>query len=131
VIGLSTKTIAEKLFIKEGYRILFVNFPENYLEILGVLPDNVTVFRNHVQNLDLIQIFVKNREELEEILPEVKPFLNSKGKLWVTYYKGTSQHKTDINRDTINVFGSTLGFQGVAIISIDEELSALRFKKVE
>jgi len=48
----------------------------------------------------------------------------------VAYHKGTSQIKTDINRDSINAYASTLGFQGVAMISINEDWSALRLKPV-
>jgi hypothetical protein len=51
--------------------------------------------------------------------------------LWVTYHKGTSKVKTDINRDTINAYASTLGMQGVAIISIDDDWSALRLKLIQ
>jgi hypothetical protein len=38
--------------------------------------------------------------------------------------------KTDINRDTINAYAASLGLQGVAMISIDDDWSALRLKIV-
>ena len=49
----------------------------------------------------------------------------------MTYHKGTSRVKTDINRDTINAYAHSLGLEGVAMISIDEDWSALRLKRIE
>ncbi len=48
--------------------------------------------------------------------------------IWVTYYKGSSKNASDIHRDTINSFGMQHGLQGVAIVSIDQDWSALRLK---
>jgi len=39
--------------------------------------------------------------------------------------------KTDINRDTINAYAGSLGLQGVAMISIDDDWSALRLKLIQ
>jgi hypothetical protein len=50
--------------------------------------------------------------------------------MWVTYHKGTSKVKTDINRDTINAYVHSIGLEGVAMISIDEDWSALRLKLI-
>ena len=44
--------------------------------------------------------------------------------------KGTSKLKSDINRDSIAAYALTLGLQAVAMISVDEDLSALRLKVV-
>jgi hypothetical protein len=38
--------------------------------------------------------------------------------------------KTDIHRDTINAYAKTLGLEGVAMISIDDDWSALRLKLI-
>ena len=71
-----------------------------------------------------------SRKDLEEQLPRLKPFLAPKGLLWVTYPKGTSKLKSDINRDGIAAYALTIGLQAVAMISVDEDLSALRLKVV-
>jgi hypothetical protein len=131
VIFLSTKPIAQKLFIKEKNKIYFVNAPENYLEKIGDLPNNVIIVKKLEKDLDVIQIFVKNKAELEDYLPKVKDFLKEKGKLWITYYKGTSKIKTDINRDSINEYALSLNLKGIFMISIDEDWSALRVKKID
>jgi hypothetical protein len=80
------------------------------------------------QPADIIQVYVASRKELEEQLPHLKKLLPPQGILWVTYYKSTSKQATDINRDRINEYAQTLGLQGVAMISVDPDWSALRLK---
>jgi hypothetical protein len=63
-------------------------------------------------------------------LPRLKPLLALKGLLWVTYAKGTSKQKSDINRGSIAAYALTVGLQAVAMISVDGELSVLRLKVV-
>jgi hypothetical protein len=125
----SEKSIAQKLLIKPGRQVLFVNPPEGYFELLGPLPEGVTVLEKAGEPVDLIQVFVKNRAELEEQLPRLKGLVKPGGLLWVTYYKGTAKVKTDIHRDTINAYAHTLGLEGIAMISVDEDWSALRLKQ--
>ena len=128
---MAEKTVAQKLLIKEGRTLLFVNAPKGYKKLLGPLPKNVTVQEAPSPPIDFIQVFVESRKELEEQLPQLKPLLAPNGMLWVSYHKGTSKYKTDIHRDTINEYAHTIGIEGVALISIDEDWSAMRFKVIE
>lgn len=98
--------------------------------MLGALPKNATLLSKPVAPIDAIQVFVTNRKELEVQLPKLKPLLAPTGMLWVTYYKGTSKTKTDINRDSIYAYALGLGLQGVSMISIDDDWSALRLKLI-
>lgn len=125
---MSKKNIAQKLFIKDKYRVLFVNEPENYITLLGDLPNNVNVLKRPEDYIDLIQVFVTSRKELEEQLVKLKSLLTPKGLLWVTYSKGTPKMKVDINRDSIYKYALFIGLKGVAMISIDDTWSALRLK---
>jgi len=127
---MSDKTIVQRLFIKPGCKFLLVNAPRGYQAQKGELPKGASVVAQTTSPVDLIQVFVANRKELEAQLPKLKKWLAPQGSLWVTYYKGTARIKTDINRDTINAYAQTIGLQGVAMISIDEDWSALRLKIV-
>lgn len=127
---MSDKTIVQRLFIKPGSKFLLVNAPRGYQVYKGELPKGVSVVTKTSSPVDMIQVFVANRQELEAQLPKLKKLLAPQGSLWVTYYKGTARIKTDINRDTINAYAQTIGLQGVAMISIDEDWSALRLKMV-
>ena len=124
---MSEKPIAEKLLIKPGFTILILNEPDGYRENLK-LSDSVTVLTKTRGMVDWIQVFVTSRLELEKWLPGLSMNLKPNGLLWITYPKGTSKIKADINRDSINAYAKTLGLKGVAMISIDEVWSALRLK---
>ncbi len=125
---MSDKTVAQKLFIKENYQVLLVNEPEDYRSKLGQLLENVTVLTQPVELVDFVQFFVTSREELEAQLEKLKSILKPKGLLWVTYPKGTSKIKADINRDSIVKYARSVGLEGVAMISVDNTWSALRLK---
>jgi predicted CoA-binding protein len=122
------KTVARKLMIKEGSSVLFVNAPKEYSSLLGALPKGVRVVKDLEEPVDFIQLFVDSKAELEAILGELKKWLLPKGILWVTYHKGTSTVKTDINRDSTAVFATSIGMQPVAMVSVDDDWSALRLK---
>jgi hypothetical protein len=124
------KSIAQKLFIKPGNKFLLIDPPAGYLAQMGELPEGTIILSDSSCLVEVIQVFVTNRAELIEQLPRLKQLLAPKGIIWVTYHKGTSKVKTDINRDTINTYAHTIRLEGVAMISIDEDWSALRLKLI-
>jgi hypothetical protein len=127
---LSDKPVYEKLLMKPGRTVRFIHAPIEYAAILGGLPAGVTVVEEASQAADVVQLFVANRVELEAQLPGVKVLLRPGDILWVTYLKGSAKTKTDINRDTINAYAHTLGLEGVAMISVSDDWSALRLKPI-
>ncbi|MBI2869220.1 MAG: hypothetical protein HYX96_05280 [Chloroflexi bacterium] len=124
------KSVARKLGIKEGYQVLIVNEPAGYRTILGELPPNVTVSTEPGPTVDLIQVFVTSRNELEHELGRMKTLLRARGLLWVSYPKDASRIKADINRDSINDYAHSMGLEGIAMISVDDTWSALRLKVI-
>jgi hypothetical protein len=127
---MSEKTVAEKLLIKEGYRVVIINEPRGYRIARGKLSQNIDLSTKESGPADLIQFFVSSRKELEAKLPSLKAILQPKGLLWITYPKGTSKLPADINRDSIGAYALSIGLQPVAMISVDENWSALRLKPV-
>ena len=126
----STKSIPEKLQMKPGRSVIFVNKQGAYDKTIGKLPFGVEIADNASKSIDVIQIFAQSRQQLENELPKWKTLVAAKGMIWLTYPKGTSSMKSDINRDSIAAYAETLGLEGVAIVSIDDDWSALRLKVV-
>lgn len=122
------KSVAQKLEIKAGYKVLFVNAPDGYETTLGKLPEGVDVLQNTTGNIDLIQVFVSSEAELETHLKILPPLLKPTGVFWITYPKGSTKIPVDINRNIINNYASTVGLQSAATITIDKTWSALRLK---
>ncbi len=126
---MAEKTIAQRLYVKDGMSVLLVNAPQGYAARLK-LPKTVTIAKSATAPADCILAFIADRKELEAQLPKLKRALAPKGMLWVCYHKGTSKIKTDIHRDTINAYAHTIGLEGVSLISVDDDWSAMRFKVV-
>lgn len=126
----STKSIPEKLQMKPGRTVIIVNKPSGYDKTMGRLPAGVELVDSNRKEIDVIQIFADSRQQLERELPKWKKAVAPKGMIWVTYPKGTSSMKSDINRDIITAYGDTIGLEGVAIVAIDDDWSALRMKVV-
>lgn len=92
---MSQKPIAQKLLIKEGYKVLLINNPADYQQNQYKLPIKVTVSTDPTfKPFNLIQLFVSSKNQLQEQLPKMKSLLEKNGLLWVTYPKG----KKEINR---------------------------------
>ncbi|HSW58482.1 MAG TPA: hypothetical protein VLH15_08780 [Dehalococcoidales bacterium] len=122
------KSVAQKLMIKPGYKVLFVNSPDGYEKILGKLPENVDVLQNAERGIDFIQVFLSSQAELEAHLNTLTPLLKPEGVFWVSYPKISSGVAADINRNTINSYAAGIGLKGVAMIAVDNIWSALRLK---
>ena len=127
----SSKPISRKLQVKPGNKLVIINAPKGYMEkIVPNLPKDAEVAEGTSGKMDVIQIFVKSRKELESSLPKIKSKLRTGGSIWVTYPKETSTMKADVNRDVIREYAPRIGMEAVAIFSVDDVWSALRLKMV-
>jgi hypothetical protein len=128
--AISNKSIVDKLFIKPGKCVVLIDAPTEYEKLIRKSAPDADISTSATKPADIIQVFVKSAAELTQKLPTLKKHLKSDGALWVAYYKGTAKVKTDINRDRIAEYATSIGMEGVAIISIDDDWSALRLKIV-
>jgi|SRR5579862_4010613 len=122
----SLKSVAEKLGIKKGHRVVILGAPAGYS--LGTLPPDAWVLTKRDDRADIVQLFVSSMGDLKHTLPNLKTQLNPATPVWVTYPKGTSKTKPDLNRDIIREYAATIGFETVALFAVDETWSALRLK---
>jgi hypothetical protein len=125
---MSQKSTAEKLGVKNGNRVLVLGAPAGYS--LGALPPDSRVVTQPGEEADLAQVFVSSMSELKQRLSKLKADLRPHVPIWVTYPKGSSKVKTDLNRDVVREYASTAGLQAVALFAVDETWSALRLKHV-
>ncbi|RDI45448.1 hypothetical protein [Falsibacillus pallidus] len=117
--------LAKKLRYKEGYAAKVFNAPEGYSLDFEQVTDE--------EELDFIQLYVKNSSELNGWLPKVLPLLKEDGVFWITYPKKTSKKvETDLNRDILaeKMMQETI-FRPVSNAAVDAAWSALRFREKE
>src|SRR5262249_8770348 len=128
--AVSNKSLSDKLFIKPGKVVILIDAPAQYEQLIRKQSPAAAISTKLSPNADIIQIFVDSAEQLKQTLPTCKQYLKDGGAVWVSYCKGSSKKKSDINRDTIAAYALSIGLEGVAIISIDDDWSALRLKVV-
>jgi hypothetical protein len=122
---MSEKTLAEKLFLKPGRNLLFLNAPAGFIEKMGPLPDFAKVVEGS-EPADVILFFVRSFAELQASLPDARKLLKEGTVFWVCYPKRSGAIKSDLNRDLIVTYVSLIHLRGVFMISLDGDWSALR-----
>lgn len=80
---------------------------------------------------EFVLLFVTSLAELENRAPYAIRAAETDALLWICYPKGASRMKTDINRDTGWALMKTFGTEGVAMISLNETWSAMRYRPEE
>ncbi len=82
--------------------------------------------------IEFMLAFVTRQEEIDGLVPRVAPRLKGDAVLWFCYPKGTSKrYACNFNRDTgWGVLGPH-GLEGVRQVAIDEDWTAMRFRKVD
>ncbi len=128
VAGYSGTPLAKKLGIKEGFSILAIDPPNNYLELLGPLPENVSIESGTAihTSFDLIHMFRNSRHELFRQLAECVRLIKQNGTIWVSWYKKAAKLPTEITEDTIREAAFPLGLVDVKVCAVDEKWSGLK-----
>ena len=124
--GYSGTPLVKKLGIKSGHRIAFVRAPKNYAATLGKLPPEVSVSRAPNGTMDLIQIFARDRAELESELPRAQGTLAQDGMIWISWPKQASGIATDLNENSIRDLALANGLVDVKVCAVDDTWSGLK-----
>jgi len=125
--------VFEKLNLKDQQQIVVLNAPESFQPELAALP----VLTIHQQLESVPQIgfflgFVTRQSEVDALSAQVTDRAKGDACLWFAYPKGTSKKlRCDFNRDTGWAVLKNAGFDTVRAIAIDEDWTALRFRRVE
>jgi hypothetical protein len=88
--------------------------------------------REKVKEIAFSLAFVTRQKEVDAIAKTVARKAKGDAIVWFAYPKGTSKkHQCEFNRDTGWAALGAAGFEGVRMVAIDEDWSALRFRRVE
>jgi hypothetical protein len=127
---MANSNLLSKLKFRPEYQLLLINAPEDYLENMDGIAYKTEISQVSGQ-LDMLHIFAYNKVDVDRFVPDAAKLLKYDGLLWMSYAKGTSKIKTDINRDKGWDTLRSLGFEGIALIAIDETWAAMRFRPKE
>lgn len=122
------EAVLNKLKLNKQNTVAVLNPPEEFLNILGSF--NGTVDMEIKGEYSYIQIFIYSQKEILDLGQRLTEAVTGDGLLWICYPKGTSKKykKCDCNRDTLREVLIPYGFEGISLISLDEDWSAMRVR---
>ena len=126
MVGYSGTPLAKKLGIKQDSKMVLVNPPKNYLELLAPIPDGVKLLPRVTNDTDLVHIFSTNKEELRSRLRDFLNKLKRDGMIWVSWPKKAAKVPTDITEDTIREIALPLGLVDIKVCAVDDTWSGLK-----
>lgn len=124
--GYSGTPLAKKLGIKEGFRVLTVDAPDNYSDLVEPMPPNALIVSKTESELDMIHFFTNSRDDLFRGLAEYKNLIKQNGTIWVSWYKKAAKLPTEITEDTVREACLPLGLVDVKVCAVDEKWSGLK-----
>jgi hypothetical protein len=126
-------TIFEKLNLKAQREILVLNAPQSFEPVLAALGD-LTILRDikKAKAVHFALAFASKQAELDALSKALADKAEGDALLWFAYPKGTSKRfACEFNRDSGWDVIRNAGFDTVRQVAIDEDWSALRFRRVE
>lgn len=124
----------KKLNYKDHPKILVLNPPESFDNELRTMVHLASILKNdeEISEIEFSLVFVTKQHEIDEIISRICPKLKGDTVLWFCYPKGTSKkYKCDFNRDTGWNELKKRNIVPVRIVAIDDDWSALRYRKTE
>ena len=125
--GYSETPLAKKLGIKPGFKILTVNAPDNYRQMLEAIPERVTISgEKNISEIDIVHLFTNSRDELFHELAICVRLIKQDGSIWVSWYKKAAKLPTEITEDTVRESAFPLGLVDIKVCAVDEKWSGLK-----
>jgi hypothetical protein len=126
-------TVFEKLNLGKRQELVVLQAPEGFAQQLAKLP--VITIHHHFESVaeaDFWLAFVTRKNEVDRLAPQIAKRAKGDTIVWFAYPKGTSKKYTcDFNRDTGWDVLKKAGFDTVRAVAIDEDWTALRFRRKE
>jgi hypothetical protein len=124
----------KKLNLKSQGIIYVINSPDSFKKEIDEIEGETTVKTSlsGAKTITFFLGFVTKQKEVDDLTKKVVPLMDDDGVFWFAYPKGSSKrYKCEFNRDNGWAELGKQGFEGVRMVAIDEDWSALRFRKAE
>jgi hypothetical protein len=107
--GYSQTPLIKKLGIKEDMKIMLINAPEDYFDLLEL--DISEQLVNNESEADLVHIFALSKKEFDTAFRKIISHAEMGLIVWVSWHKKSSRVPTEITEDVIReiVFTERLG----------------------
>ena len=125
----------KKLNFKQHPAVLVLQAPDSFLPEAVAMSAYTTLSTEWPAEdsaMTFVLFFATQQKEVDAIAHDFAQRTEGDAVLWIAYPKGSSKrYKCDFNRDTGWAVMGQLGFEPVRQVAIDEDWSALRFRRVD
>jgi hypothetical protein len=124
----------KKLNYKAQATIVSINHPTSFLPELKAMSKEAIVIDSisKAKEIEFVIVFATKQKEVDKAAEQIAKKVIEDAVIWFCYPKGTSKKYTcEFNRDNGWAKLGELGYEPVRAIAIDEDWSALRFRKPE
>jgi hypothetical protein len=118
----------KKLGIKAGTHVGLAGVEiEEFLPIIGELPDGVDIVEVAREPLDVLIMFATSEKQLKRRFTSLSRMIRPDGGFWVAYPKKSSKIETDLNFGVVQNVGLDAGMVDNKTCAVDEDWSGVRF----
>lgn len=125
--GYSGTPLIKKLGIKDDMKVLLMNAPENYFELIE---KNIShQFINKKETPDFVHVFVQSKKEFEKEINKIFVYAKKNPMIiiWVSWYKKSAGIATDITENEIRNYGLQNNLVDIKVCAVSEQWSGLKF----
>ena len=126
VAGYSGTPLLQKLGIKLPMKVLLLNAPTDYFDLLQTDIKSQCIKKNEVP--DFIHLFVKSEKEFISAMKKLRPLYkkNTSMTIWVSWYKKSARIPTDVTEDTIRNYALLNDLVDVKVCAVSNIWSGLK-----
>lgn len=131
VAGYSGTPLAQKLGLRDGQRVLFLDLPDSLGELAGAR-DFAEVSRggwaalDEARGFDVVHGFTTSRALLEDHAGALRGAIGRDGMVWISWPKRASKVVTDITEDGLREVLLPTGLVDVKVCAVDAVWSGLK-----
>ena len=120
--------LARKLLVQPGQQVLLMNAPAGYMGRLQPLPENASATEQGNGPSDVVQLFSRDRAELDTNAAAAVKAVKPGGVLWMSYPNPSNGPSSDLMRDHGWGVLHAAGMVAVAHVQVDDQWMAIRFR---
>ena len=125
--------VFKKMNFKEHENVIVLNAPESFHANMEAMKPWANIKTNlRSKQIEFVVAFVTEQKEIDNLVPKIIPKLKDDALVWFCYPKKSSKNYTcNFNRDTGWEIMGKYDMEGVRMVAVDADWSALRFRNVK
>ena len=124
--GYSGKPIVQKLGVKPGFCIFVDGLATPYRDVVGELPDGVTIAKAIKPQLDMVHLFAAEAKGLAAKLRSSRKAIAPDGMIWASWPKQASGVPTDVTEALVRETALANGLVDIKICAVNDVWSGLK-----